>query len=121
MIFLGRIAGSSPAGKILTCLLPFLTSVLNLCLPLKTATTSPKLENASLTAWSLINSGRKMVTKIGSLPFLRGPTRLWKLSKVQNCQNGIGSLYFPVSPSLLLTRRPKQTLKEKLCTERLFL
>ena len=55
--------------------------LLNLCLPLKTATTSPKLEKASLTAWSLTNSGRNMVTKIGSLPFLRGPTRLWKLKR----------------------------------------
>ena len=82
MIFLGSIAGSSPAGKILTCRLPFLISVLNLCLPLKTDTTSPKLENASLTAWSLINSGRRIVTKIGSLPFLRGPTRLWKFRQI---------------------------------------
>ena len=76
------IAGYSPAGKILTCHLPFLIFLLKLCLPLKTDTTSPKLENASLTAWStawsLMNSGRRMVTKIGSLPFLKGPTRLWK-------------------------------------------
>ena len=55
---------------------PFLTSLLNLCLPLKTDTTSPELEKAILTAWSLMNSGRKIVTKIGSLPSLRGPTRL---------------------------------------------
>ena len=82
MVFLGSITGSSPAGKILTCRLPFLISVLNLCLPLKADTTSPKLENASLTTWSLINSGRRIVTKIGSLPFLRGPIRLWKFRQI---------------------------------------
>ena len=36
-----------------------------------------------------------------------------------NRQNGIGSLYLEVSPSPLLIQRPKQTLKEKLCTEHL--
>ena len=82
MIFLGSIAGSSPAGKILTCRLPFLMSVLNLCLPLKTDITSSKLENASLTAWSLINSGRSIVTIIGFLPFLTGPTRLRKFKQM---------------------------------------
>ena len=81
-IFLGSIAGSSPAGKILTCRWPFLIPLLHLFLPLKTNTTSPKLENASLTAWSLTNSGRRIVTKIGSLPFLRGPTRLWKFRQI---------------------------------------
>ena len=45
-----------------------------LCLPLKTDTTTPKLEKASLTTCSLMNSGRKKVTKIGSLPSLKGPT-----------------------------------------------
>ena len=49
-IFLGNIAGSPSAGKILTCLFPFLMDLLNLCLPLNTDTTSPKLERASLTA-----------------------------------------------------------------------
>ena len=58
---------------------PFLTSLLNLCLPLKTDTASSKLEKAGLTAWSLMNSGGKIVTKIGYLPSLRGPTRLRKL------------------------------------------
>ena len=43
-----------------------------------TDTTSLKLEKASLTAWSLMSSGRKIVTKIGSFPFLRGPTRFRK-------------------------------------------
>ena len=57
-IFLGNIAGSPPAVKILTCLFPFLMDLLNLCLPLNTDTASPKLERASLTAWSLINKDR---------------------------------------------------------------
>ena len=78
-LFLGSIAGSPLPLKILTCLFPFLTSLLNLCLPLKTDTTSAKLEKASPTVWSLMNSGRKIVTKIGSLPSLRRPTRLRKL------------------------------------------
>ena len=78
-LFLGSIAGSPLPGKILTCLFPFLTSLLNLCLPLKTDTTSAKLEKASPTAWSLMNSGRKIVKKIGSLPSLRRPARLRKL------------------------------------------
>ena len=78
-IFLGRIAGSPPVGRILTCLLPFLIFLLILCLPLKTDITSPDLEKASLTAWSLMNSGRGIVIKIGSLPFVRGPIRLRKL------------------------------------------
>ena len=81
-IFLGSITGSSPAGKIVTCLLPFRIFLLNSCLPLNTVTTSPRLEKAGLTAWSLMSSGRRMVTKIGSLPFLRGPTRLRKLRQV---------------------------------------
>ena len=72
----------SPAGKILACLFPFLMDLVNLSLPLNTDTTSPKLEKASLAAWSLMNSGRRMVTKIGSLPFLRGPIRFRKLRKV---------------------------------------
>ena len=54
-IFLGNIAGSPPAGKILTCLSPFLMDLLNLCLPFNTDTTSQKMERASLTAWSLMN------------------------------------------------------------------
>ena len=78
-LFLGSIAGSPLPGKILTCLFPFLTSLLNLCLSLKTDTTSAKLGKASPTVWSLMNSGRKIVTKIGSLPSLRRPTRLRKL------------------------------------------
>ena len=45
-------------------------------------TTSGKLEKLSLTTWSLMNSGRRMVTKIGFLPFLRGPIRLWKLRQI---------------------------------------
>ena len=64
--------------KILTCLLPFLTFLLKVCLPLEEDTTSPKLEKASLTAWSLMWSGRRIVTKIGFFPFLRGPTHFWK-------------------------------------------
>ena len=64
------------------CLCPFLLSLLNLCLSLKTDTTSPKLEKANLTAWSQINPGRKMVAKIRSLPFLRGPTRFRKLRHI---------------------------------------
>ena len=51
-------------------------------LPLKTDTTSPKLEKASLTAWSLMNSGRKIVTKIGSFPFLRGPAGYLKVKTI---------------------------------------
>ena len=82
MIFLGSSAGSCHAGKILTCRLPFLIFLLNLCLPLKTDTTSPKLEKASLTAWSLMKPGRRIVTKIGSFPFLRGPIRLWKFRQM---------------------------------------
>ena len=49
---------------------------------MNTVTTSPRLERAGLTAWSLMNSGRRMATKIGSLPFLSGPTRLRKLRQV---------------------------------------
>ena len=78
----GSIAGSPPAGKILTCLFPFLMFLLNLCLPLKTDSNSPKLEKVSLTAWSLMSSGRKIVFKIGSFPFLRGPTRFWKFRHI---------------------------------------
>ena len=33
-------------------------------------------------AWSLMSSGRRMVTKIGFLPFLRGPIRLQKLRQI---------------------------------------
>ena len=81
-IFLGSIAGSPPAEKISTCLLPFRIFLLYSCLPLNTDTTSRKLEKASLTTWSLMNSGRRMVTKIGFLPFLRGPMRLQKLTQI---------------------------------------
>ena len=70
--------GSPPAEKILTCLFPFLMDLPNLCLPLNTDTTTPKLEKASLIAWPLVKSGRRIVTKIGSLPILRAPTRLRK-------------------------------------------
>ena len=80
--FLGNITRSPPTGKILTYLFPFLMNLLNLCLPLNTDTTSPKLERASLTAWSLMNSGRRMVTKICSLPFLRGPIRFRKIRQI---------------------------------------
>ena len=66
------ISGSPPAGKILTCLFPFLMDLLNLCLPFNADTTSPKLDFS--TAWSLMNSGKRIVTKIGSLPFVRAPT-----------------------------------------------
>ena len=38
-----------------------------------------------------------------------------------NRQNGIGSLYLEVSPSPFFFQRPKQTLKETLCTQRLSL
>ena len=58
VIFLGNISGSHSAGKILTCLFPFLMFLLNLCLPLKTDTRPPKFEKASFTAWSLMSSGR---------------------------------------------------------------
>ena len=75
-------AGSPPAEKISTCLLPFRIFLLYSCLPLNTDTTSRKLEKASLTTWSLMNSGRRMVTKIGFLPFLRGSIRLWKLRQI---------------------------------------
>ena len=66
-------------GKILTYLFQFLMNLLKLCLPLNTDITSPKLEKASLTVWSLMNSGRRIVTKIGSFLFLRGPIRFRKL------------------------------------------
>ena len=49
---------------------------------MNTDTTSQKLEKANLTTWSLMNSGRRMVTKIGFLPFLRGPVRLRKLRQI---------------------------------------
>ena len=49
---------------------------------MSTDTTTWKLEKASLTTWSLMNSGRRMVTKIGFLPFLRGPIRLRKLRQI---------------------------------------
>ena len=75
-------AGSPHAEKISTCLLPFRIFLLYSCLPLNTDTTSRKLEKASLTTWSLMNSGRRMVTKIGFLPFLRGPVRLRKLRQI---------------------------------------
>ena len=81
-IFFGSITGYPPAGKILTCLLPFQIFLLNSCLPLNTDTTSRKLEKASRTTWSLMNTGRRMVTKIGFIPFLRGPTRLQKLRQI---------------------------------------
>ena len=74
-IFLGSTAGSPPAGKILTCLLPFLNFLLNLCLPLGTDTTSPRFEGAGSTAWSVTCSGGFMVAGIGSFPFLGGPPR----------------------------------------------
>ena len=49
---------------------------------MKTDTTSPKWEKASLTAWPLMYSGRLIVTKIGSFPFLRGSIRVRKLSSI---------------------------------------
>ena len=39
--------------------------LLNLRLPLKTATSSPKLEKLSLAVWSLMSPWRKIATKIG--------------------------------------------------------
>ena len=77
-------------GKILTCILPFLIFLLNLCLPLKTDTTSPNLGKASPTAWSLINSGREIVTKIGYLPFLREPICLRKLRQISESPKQYG-------------------------------
>ena len=41
-----------------------------------------KIGEVSLTTWSLMNSGRRMVTKIGFLPFLRGQIRLRKLRQI---------------------------------------
>ena len=49
---------------------------------LNTDTTSPKLEKAILTAWSLMSSERKIVTKTGYFPFLRGPTRFRKFRHI---------------------------------------
>ena len=69
-------------GEYFNVLFTIQNFLLNLCLPLKTVTTSAKLEKASLTAWSLMNSGRRMVTKIGSLPFLTGSTSLWKFRQI---------------------------------------
>ena len=87
------------------------------CLPLKTDNTTPKLEKASLTTCSLMNSGRKKVTKISSLPSLKGPTGLPKLRHISEPPKR----YLRVSPSLFLIQRPKQTLKGKVCTEHLSL
>ena len=79
------------------------STVSDSCLRLNTDTTSPKLEKASFTAWSRMSSGRKIVTKIGSFPFLR---RLIRFQKFRH----ISELPFSI-------QRPKQTLKGKLCTE----
>ena len=54
--------------------------LLHLCLPLKTDTTFPKWGKAILAAWSLMYSGRLIVTKIGSFPFMRGSICSQKLS-----------------------------------------
>ena len=51
---------------------------------MKTSTTYPKLEKATLTAWSLMNSGRNIVTRVGSFPFLRGPTRFRRFSLISD-------------------------------------
>ena len=89
-------AGSPPAEKISTCLLPFRIFLLYSCLTLNTDTTSRKLEKASLTTWSLMNSGRRMVTKIGFLPFLRGPIRLRKLRQISESPK-LHWIYVPLS------------------------
>ena len=64
-----------------------------------------------------MNSGRKKVTKISSLPSLKGPTGLPKLRHISEPPKR----YLRVSPSLFLIQRPKQTLKGKVCTEHLSL
>ena len=95
--------------------------LLNLCLQLKTDNTSPKLEKASLTAWSLMSSGRKIVTKTGSFPLLTRPSLFPKFRHISELPKWYWIYVQQVSPSPFLIQIPKQTLKEKICTEHLSL
>ena len=65
---------------------------------MNTDTNSRKLEKTSLTTWSLMNSGRRMITKIGFLPFLRGPILLRKLRQISEQRNFVQST-ISVTPS----------------------
>ena len=73
----------------------------------------PKLEKASLTAWSFTYSGKNSVTKIGSFPCPRGPDRcFWKLRMIS------------LSPKRLwpfLIQKSNWTSRKKFYTECLFL
>ena len=96
--FLGSIIGSPPAEKILTCLLPFLIFLLNLCLPLNTDTTALKLEKTCFSISKRTNSSPEIQT------YFKVPKTALDLCN---------------SSSSFAIQRPKQTLKEKLCTEHL--
>ena len=68
IIFLGSLTGFRSAGKILACLFPFLSFLLNLCLSLNTDISLSKIGESKSSACSLMYSGRKSVTKEGSFP-----------------------------------------------------